>query len=177
MIFIKKTGLWLTGILFFVEILGDILVRIGSFMLSGKYFLYNSNNLTSTGVLNLFSELLFVTFLLTGIFFLSQLFNKECQSNLSSYKWVYSLTILLLFAFVCRYLSNEISIEKIVAFEFDLLVIFFSLTLIFFFQKSYKSVAQEKYSYMVYICSSVICYLFYLFYMAPGWEYHRVVFW
>ena len=115
--------------------------------------------------------------LVIGAVFLSQLFNKNSSLDLKSYKWIYSMSIFIFFGFLVRYISNSYTIEKILSFDINLIIIFISLTFIFFFQRAYKDIAQGEYSYMIFILLSCGYYLFYLFNMAPAWEYHRVVFW
>ena len=174
---IKKAGLWISGILFCVEILGDILIRLGSFVLFGKWYLDSAVSLYGQTGLTLLSEFFFIVYLVVGMLFLTQLFNKQTTFNLSSYKWVYSMSVFIFFGILTRYISNDKSIEKILSFEMDSILIFISLTFIFFFQRVYRDVAQEKYSYILFLLLSVLSYLYYLFRMAPIWEYHRVVFW
>jgi len=174
---VKLLGLWISGILFFSEIFGEILL-ISSYMLRiVKNYLLGDFifNIHIAG--NVISDFLMLLYLIVGIVFLSQLFNHNTTLKLSSYRWVYSMSVLIFCGFLVRYLSNSYSVEKILSFDFNLIIIFISLTFIFFFQKAYKNIADGKYSYMIFILLSFGYYLFYLLNIAPLWEYHRIISW
>ena len=177
---IKTLGLWVSGVLFCVEILREILLSL-------SYFIHFFTNNWTSGVGaasinmpilgNLISEFLLLVYLIIGIVFLSQLFNKATTLNPESYKWVYLMSVFIFAGFWVRYISNSYEIEKIILFGFNLIVTFISLTFIFFFQNTYKNIAKGKYSYMMFILSIICVYIFYLTRIAPTWEYYRIVFW
>ena len=177
---IKTLGLWGSGVLFCVEILREVLLSL-------SYFIHFFTNGWTSGIRgvsintsilgNLISEFLLLVYLIIGIVFLSQLFNKATTLNPESYKWVYSMSIFIFVGFWVRYISNSYEIEKIILFGFNLVVTFISLTFIFFFQNTYKNIAKGKYSYMMFILSVICVYIFYLTRIAPRWEYYRIIFW
>ena len=174
---IKTIGLWLSGILFISEILGEALLISSYFIRMIRDYLSSDFIFSSYIAGNLLSELLILIHLIIGIIFLSQLFNKDTTLDLKSYKWVYSLSVVIFLAFLVRYISNSYTIEQIISFDLNIIIIFISLTFIFFFQKAYNGIHAGKYSYMMFLLVSIGYYLFYLMYIAPHWEYYRIVFW
>jgi hypothetical protein len=174
---IKTIGLWLSGILFLSEILGEVLLIFSYFIRMIREYLSSDFIFNSYIAGNLLSELLILIHLIVGLIFLSQLFNKDTTLDLKSYRWVYSLSVLIFLAFLVRYISNSYTIEQIISFNLNTIIIFISLTFMFFFQKAYDGIHYGKYSYMIFLLISIGYYLFYLINIAPPWEYHRIIFW
>tara|TARA_B100000700_G_scaffold315883_1_gene404576 strand:- start:256 stop:798 length:543 start_codon:yes stop_codon:yes gene_type:complete len=176
-VLLKTTGLWLSGVLFAVEIFGEILLILSYFIRAMRDYIANTFFLNPNIIGNLVSEFLILTHLIIGIIFLSQLFNKSTSFHLKSYAWIYMMSVSIFLGFFVRYISNSYKIEKILLFDLNIIAIFISLTFIFFFQNAYKNVAKGNYSYMMFTLLTIGSYIFYLTNIAPSWEYYRIVFW
>ena len=142
--YIKTLSLWASGIFFSIEIISDIILRTA--ILANFFMLHLSNSVTINQSIygNLFSEILFITYLLLSIVFISELFKLSPHLNISSYRWIYILTLSFFSPVLIRYASNSMSIEKIFYYELDLLIIFVSISIFFFIQNAYRKIQKPK---------------------------------